>query len=70
MSLEVVATYENGILKPDEPLPLENNERVTVSIQTKSSGIWSHKGALRWTGDPEVLRQIAEDPVISDTEVQ
>jgi predicted DNA-binding antitoxin AbrB/MazE fold protein len=62
MSLEVVATYENGVLKLDEPLPFDEHERVTVVIKPQTAGIWSHAGSLKWTGDPEVLRKIAEDP--------
>ena len=37
MSLEVEATYENGVLKPDAPLPLSERERVTVQIRRESN---------------------------------
>jgi predicted DNA-binding antitoxin AbrB/MazE fold protein len=33
MSLEVKATYEGGVLKLDKPLPLEDRERVTVTVK-------------------------------------
>lgn len=33
MSLEVEATYENGVLKLDKPLPLDEQERVTVTVR-------------------------------------
>ena len=62
MSLEVQATYENGVLKLDNPLPLDEHERVTVHVKAHTSRIWQRTGALKWTGDPEVLRRIAEDP--------
>jgi len=61
MSLEVEATYENGVLKLDKPLPLNEHERVTVNIKQLNNRIWQNAGSLKWTGDPEVLRQIAED---------
>jgi predicted DNA-binding antitoxin AbrB/MazE fold protein len=61
MSLEVEATYENGILKLDKPLPLNEHERVTVNIKQHKNRVWSSAGSLKWTGDPEVLRHIAED---------
>ncbi len=32
MSLEVEATYTNGVLKLDEPLPLKENKRLTIRI--------------------------------------
>jgi predicted DNA-binding antitoxin AbrB/MazE fold protein len=62
MSLEVQATYENGVLKLDKPLPLEEHERVTVHVKPHASRIWQRTGSLKWTGDVEVLRKIAEDP--------
>ena len=62
MSLEVEATYEDGVLKPSQPLPLREHERVVVSVKQKVSRIRKAAGLLRWTGDPDVLKQIAEDP--------
>jgi predicted DNA-binding antitoxin AbrB/MazE fold protein len=37
MSLEVDATYQHGVLKLDEPLPLQENERVKVTVQRQAS---------------------------------
>ncbi len=31
--IEVDATYEAGVLKPDRPLPLEDGARVRLTIQ-------------------------------------
>jgi predicted DNA-binding antitoxin AbrB/MazE fold protein len=62
MSLEIEAVYEDGVLKPERPLPLKEHERVTVSVKPQTSRIRQSAGLLRWTGDPEVLRKIAEDP--------
>jgi predicted DNA-binding antitoxin AbrB/MazE fold protein len=36
MSLEVEATYENGVLKLDQPLPLAEHERVVVFVSPKA----------------------------------
>jgi predicted DNA-binding antitoxin AbrB/MazE fold protein len=68
MSLEVEATYENGVLKLDGPLPLRENERLTIRIIPKTSRVQESYGRLRWTGDPEILRKIAEDPEFSALE--
>jgi predicted DNA-binding antitoxin AbrB/MazE fold protein len=38
MPIEVDAVYENGILKPLQPLDLAENERVVVSITQKANG--------------------------------
>lgn len=65
MPLEVEATYEQGVLKLDQPLPLGEHERVVVSVRPRKSRIEDSAGLIRWTGDPEVLRKIAEDPEFS-----
>jgi predicted DNA-binding antitoxin AbrB/MazE fold protein len=62
MSLEVEATYEDGVLKPSQPLPLREHERVVISVKPMVSRIRQAAGLIRWTGDPAVLKQIAEDP--------
>lgn len=53
--LEVEATYENGVLKLDKPLPLEEHERVVVSIKPQSSRIAQSAGLVPWPtkDDPE-----------------
>ena len=61
MPITVEAVYENGILKPAEPLPLKEHEKVQITIQPKSDWVNETYGLLRWTGDPEVLRYLAED---------
>ena len=61
MSLEVEATYENGVLKLDEPLPFKEQERIVISVKSKTSRVDASYGLIGWTGDPDVLRQIAED---------
>jgi predicted DNA-binding antitoxin AbrB/MazE fold protein len=35
MTLTVEATYENGVLKPSEPLPLAEQQRVELVIRTQ-----------------------------------
>ena len=37
MSMVVDATYENGVLKPDRPLPLAEHEKVQVTVHTVSN---------------------------------
>jgi predicted DNA-binding antitoxin AbrB/MazE fold protein len=67
MSLTVEAVYENGVLKPTQPLPLQENERVLLSIHTPIDfskaldAVQRSYGLIRWTGDVETLRRIAED---------
>jgi predicted DNA-binding antitoxin AbrB/MazE fold protein len=61
MAITVDATYENGVLKPAEPLPLEEHDKVRVTIEPATTWTERTAGILKWTGDPEILRRIAED---------
>jgi predicted DNA-binding antitoxin AbrB/MazE fold protein len=62
MSLEIEATYENGVLKPAQSLPLQDGQKVTISIKSVGSAVDRFCGSLRWTRDPEELRQFLNDP--------
>ncbi len=55
MSLEIQATYEDGVLKLDKPLPLEEHARVTVTVTASGGTIGESAGLLRWPGSPEDL---------------
>jgi predicted DNA-binding antitoxin AbrB/MazE fold protein len=65
MALTIEATYENGVLKPVQPLPLQEHEKVRLSIEPAISWAERTAGMLPWTGDPDVLRRIAEDDEFS-----
>jgi predicted DNA-binding antitoxin AbrB/MazE fold protein len=67
MSLIVEATYKNGALAVDRPLPLKENERVTITIESPVASSESNGGRLTyglvgWKGDVEVVRRVALDP--------
>ena len=61
MTVTVEATYENGVLKPSQELPLQEGQRVTITIHP-SSAVDRMYGMLPWTGDPEELRRVLNDP--------
>jgi predicted DNA-binding antitoxin AbrB/MazE fold protein len=61
MTITVDAVYENGVLKLDKPLPLREHDRVQVTVQLKQSVARESAGMLRWRGDWETLRRLAED---------
>jgi predicted DNA-binding antitoxin AbrB/MazE fold protein len=61
MTLTVEAIYENGVLKPAQPLPLKEQERVQVTVHTPSTWVQETAGMIKWTGDHETLRRLAED---------
>jgi predicted DNA-binding antitoxin AbrB/MazE fold protein len=61
MSDTFEAVYEDGVLKPAQLLPLKEHARVRVTIQPMTSWADVTAGLVQWTGDPEVLRRVAED---------
>ena len=61
MTLTIDAIYENGVLKPAQPLPLKDRERVQVTVQTASDWVTETAGMIPWTGDHDTLRRLAED---------
>ena len=62
MTLTVEAVYENGVLKPAQPLPLKEHEIVQVTIQPAADWVAQTYGICGWTGDPEELRRLALHP--------
>jgi len=51
----VTATFENGVLRPDQPLPLAPRQRVTLVVQIpEAAGAWPENVA-------EIYRDIAEE---------
>jgi predicted DNA-binding antitoxin AbrB/MazE fold protein len=61
MTLTVEAIFENGVLKPAQPLPLAEHEKVRVTIEPVRTWAERTAGMLKWTGDPAPLRRIVED---------
>ncbi len=60
MILTVEAIYENGVLKPIQPLPLKEHEKVRITVAPERTWAERTAGMLQWTGDPEVPRRIAD----------
>ena len=74
MTLSFVATYENGVLKPEQPLPLKDHERVRVTIEahepqrdrarieTAVEAVRRTYGLIPWHGNLETLDRLPMDP--------
>ena len=50
MANTVEAIYENGVLKPAQSLPLQENERVRITVQPATSPILRAYGLMGWQG--------------------
>lgn len=58
MNVELEATYENGVLKLDQSLPLENGQRVRLTVQTPGGRAKASAGLFRWQGDRKDLEYL------------
>lgn len=58
MTLTVEAVYENGVLKPDRPLPLQEHEKVRVTLEPARPPIWERIAALTADAPPEELAKL------------
>jgi predicted DNA-binding antitoxin AbrB/MazE fold protein len=62
MTITIEAIYENGVLKLAEPLPLKDQEKVTVTVQTEKTWTEQTYGLMGWTGSAELADYFAMDP--------
>src|SRR5262249_48321984 len=59
MTITIEAVYEYGVLKPAQPLPLEERAKVRVTISAPSSWVQRTAGMLGWKGSHEELEPFA-----------
>ena len=68
MSVQVYATYSNGVLQLDEPLALHENVRVRVTVHATIGRPHRDYGLLGRLGKSKILAKIAQDPEFGVTE--
>lgn len=68
MTITVEAVYENGMLKPTEPLPLKEHEKVRLTLNSGVSRVRQTAGLLHWSGDPAILERFIMDPELDPQE--
>jgi predicted DNA-binding antitoxin AbrB/MazE fold protein len=61
MTFTVEATYENGALKLERPLPLKEHEKVRVTVEPELSLARRTAGMIGWTGDVETFERILRE---------
>lgn len=61
MRFTIEATYENGVLKPLQPLPLKEHQKVRISVQSERSAFLEAYGIMGFKGMPEQLKYFALD---------
>ncbi len=61
MALTIEAVYENGVLKPMQPLPLKEHEKVTLTVETAGPSLAERIAARAAALPPEVLDRLPPD---------
>jgi len=61
-TLQVEAVYEHGTLMLPHELPLQEGQKVMVTIRPAGSAVDRLYGMLQWKGDPEELDRWLNDP--------
>jgi predicted DNA-binding antitoxin AbrB/MazE fold protein len=68
MAINVEAVYENGVLKPAQPLPLKEHEKVRLTVQAATSRVRQTAGLMGWTGSQEDADFVALSPELDPQE--
>jgi predicted DNA-binding antitoxin AbrB/MazE fold protein len=68
MNFTLEATYENGMLRLEQSLPLRQHQRVRITLDTEASWVEQTAGMIRWTGGAETLERFAMDPELDPLE--
>jgi predicted DNA-binding antitoxin AbrB/MazE fold protein len=69
MAFQVEAVYENGILRPVQPLPLAEHERVQVTVSPVRTLVRESAGLIPCR-DAALIEQAALDPDLESSEPQ
>jgi predicted DNA-binding antitoxin AbrB/MazE fold protein len=68
MAITIQATYENGVLKPAQPLPLKEHEKVRITVEAAVSHVRRSAGLIGWTGSQEDADLVALSPELDPQE--
>ena len=62
MAVTVEAVYENGVLRPSEPLPWKEGERVSIAVSSLDSPLLKAYGIMGFKGTVEEAEYFAMHP--------
>ena len=68
MTITVEAVFEDGVLKPMEALPLQEHEKVVITVKPALSRARQTAGLMGWTGSQEDADIVASSPELDPHE--
>ena len=70
MSLTIEAVYENGVLKPKQPLPFKEHEEVVITLHARFSNLADSYGIMGFKGTAAEAEELALHPDLLPEESQ
>ena len=61
MAISVEAVYEDGVLKPAEPLPFREHQRIRITLEPEPAPLVQAYGIMGWSDGAAVLERFALD---------
>jgi predicted DNA-binding antitoxin AbrB/MazE fold protein len=61
MTITVEAIYEDGVLKPAQPLSLKEREQVQVTVRRLTSVADQTYGMIGWSGDADTFDRLLRE---------
>jgi len=61
MALTIEAIYEDGVLKPTQPLPLQEHEKVRLTVEPQGPSLAERIAARAAALPPEALERLPAD---------
>jgi len=68
MAITVEAGYGNAVLKPAQPLPLQEHEKVQITVKAAAGRVRQTAGLIGWTGSQEDADFVALSPELDPQE--
>jgi predicted DNA-binding antitoxin AbrB/MazE fold protein len=68
MAITVEGIYENGVLRPAQPLPFKEREKVQITVMAATSRVRQSAGLMGWTGSQEDADFVALSPELDPQE--
>jgi predicted DNA-binding antitoxin AbrB/MazE fold protein len=61
MAITAAAIYENGVLKPVQPLPLKERAQVQLTVHRPGSLADQTFGMIGWVGDADTFDRLLQE---------
>lgn len=68
MDITIEAIYQNGVLKPTQVLPFQEDQKVLITVKPAASHVRQTAGLMGWTGSQSDADFVATSPELDPQE--